>query len=173
MKSVRIFSNTYRQSVKVVSGSPATRARHPILNAKLSFLSFKIKFEPTFFQVLWRFAFPLPLLGEAGPAQIPSGLCGVNSRGLGGIFTSHFERSEIVAGPPAEPVNEIGSDIFKYTPPICTRRVFLPAAAGGGHWFLSGNSDKMSSSRVVNILQLRAPLNRSEGRKEIHLFKPG
>jgi len=56
--------------------------------------------------------------GAAGPAQIPSGLCGVNSRGLGGIFTPHFERSEIVAGPPAEPVNEIGSDIFKYTPPV-------------------------------------------------------
>ncbi|PIQ70446.1 hypothetical protein COV89_00320, partial [Candidatus Shapirobacteria bacterium CG11_big_fil_rev_8_21_14_0_20_40_12] len=32
-----------------------------------------------------------------------------NSRGLRGIFTPHFERSEIVAGPPAEPVNEIGS----------------------------------------------------------------
>jgi len=48
--------------------------------------------------------FLLPLQGEAGPAQIPSGLCGVNSRGLGGIFTSHFERSEIVAGPPAEPI---------------------------------------------------------------------
>ena len=26
----------------------------------------KIKFEPTFFQVLWRFAFSLPLQGEAG-----------------------------------------------------------------------------------------------------------
>ena len=39
MKSVRIFSNTYRQSVKVLSGSPATRARQPILNAKLNFLS--------------------------------------------------------------------------------------------------------------------------------------
>jgi hypothetical protein len=25
----------------------------------------KIKFEPTFFQVLWRFAFSLPLQGEA------------------------------------------------------------------------------------------------------------
>ena len=57
--------------------------------------------------------------GEAGPAQIPSGLCGVNSRGLivGGIFTPHFERSEIVVGPPAEP-REFRSDIFKQTPPI-------------------------------------------------------
>jgi hypothetical protein len=35
-----------------------------------------------------------------GPAQIPSGLRGVNSRGLVGIFTPYFERSEIVAGPP-------------------------------------------------------------------------
>ena len=26
----------------------------------------KIKFEPTFFPVLWQFAFPLPLFGEAG-----------------------------------------------------------------------------------------------------------
>ena len=86
---------------------------------KKSPLLAKIKFEPTFFQVLWRFAFPLPLLGEAGPAQIPSGLCGVNSRGLdaGGIFTPHFERSEIVAGPPAEP-REFRSDIFKQTPPV-------------------------------------------------------
>ena len=49
-KKVRILSKRYRQSVKVLSGSPATRARHPILNAKLSFLSFKIKFEPTFFR---------------------------------------------------------------------------------------------------------------------------
>jgi len=48
------------------SGSPATRARQPILKQKFNFLSFKIKFEPTFFQVLWRFAFSLPLSGEAG-----------------------------------------------------------------------------------------------------------
>ena len=47
----------------------------------------KIKFEPTFFKVLWRFAFSLPLQGEAGPAQIPSGLCGVNSRGTKGNFS--------------------------------------------------------------------------------------
>ncbi len=33
---------------------------------KKSPLLAKIKFEPTFFQVLWRFAFPLPLQGEAG-----------------------------------------------------------------------------------------------------------
>jgi len=45
MKSVRIFSNTYRQSVKVLAGSPATRARHPILNAKLNFLSLFRKAE--------------------------------------------------------------------------------------------------------------------------------
>jgi len=39
MKSVRIFSNTHRQLGNEVIGSPATRARHPILNAKLNFLS--------------------------------------------------------------------------------------------------------------------------------------
>ena len=39
LKKVRILSKRYRQSVKVLSGSPATRARHPILNAKLNFLS--------------------------------------------------------------------------------------------------------------------------------------
>ena len=33
---------------------------------KKSPLLAKIKFEPTFFQVLWRFAFSLPLQGEAG-----------------------------------------------------------------------------------------------------------
>jgi len=74
--------------------------------------------------------FSLPLLGEAGPAQIPSGLCGVNSRGLRGIFTPHFERSEIVAGPPAEPVNEIGSDIFKYIPPVGKSSCWLARYAG-------------------------------------------
>jgi hypothetical protein len=91
----------------------------------------KMKFKPIFFQVLWQFFNPkgslLPLRqgyeghGAAGPAQIPSGLCGVNSRGLvvGGIFTPHFERSEIVAGPPAEP-SQFRSDIFKQTPPSFT-----------------------------------------------------
>jgi hypothetical protein len=39
IKSVRIFSNTYRQSVKVLAGSPATRARQPILKQKFNFLS--------------------------------------------------------------------------------------------------------------------------------------
>ena len=34
-------------------------------NSKSPLLA-KIKFEPTFFQVLWRFAFSLPLQGEAG-----------------------------------------------------------------------------------------------------------
>jgi len=38
-------------------------------------------------------------------------------QGLGGIFIPHFERSEIVAGPPAEP-SQFGSDIFKQTPPF-------------------------------------------------------
>jgi len=33
---------------------------------KKSPLLAKIKFEPTFFPVLWQFAFPLPLFGEAG-----------------------------------------------------------------------------------------------------------
>ena len=37
MKSVRIFSNTHRQLENVPSGSPATRTRQPILNAKLNF----------------------------------------------------------------------------------------------------------------------------------------
>jgi len=69
-------------------------------------LSFKIKFEPTFFQVLWRFAFSLPLQGEAGGKGV-----------WGGI-------------PPAEPVNEIGSDIFKYTPPIGKRGRWLARYAG-------------------------------------------
>jgi hypothetical protein len=39
MKSVRIFFNTHRQSVKVLAGSPATRARQPILKQKFNFLS--------------------------------------------------------------------------------------------------------------------------------------
>jgi len=38
MKSVRIFSNTHRQLEKEAFGSPATRARHPILKQKLNFL---------------------------------------------------------------------------------------------------------------------------------------
>jgi len=45
MKSVRIFSNTHRQLEKVEFGSPATRARQPILNAKLNFLSLFRKAE--------------------------------------------------------------------------------------------------------------------------------
>ena len=39
MKSVRIFSNTHRQLEKEAFGSPATRARHPILKQKFNFLS--------------------------------------------------------------------------------------------------------------------------------------
>ena len=39
MKSVRIFSNTYRQLGNVPSGSPSARARQPILKQKLNFLS--------------------------------------------------------------------------------------------------------------------------------------
>ncbi|MGQ9847716.1 MAG: hypothetical protein ACUVQP_09510 [Bacteroidales bacterium] len=35
-------------------------------SVKKSPLLDKIKFEPTFFQVLWRFAFSFPLQGEAG-----------------------------------------------------------------------------------------------------------
>jgi hypothetical protein len=49
-----------------------------------------------------------------GPAQIPAGLCGVNSRGIGGIFTPHLERSEIVAGPPRSSRSE--------APPSCSLR---------------------------------------------------
>jgi hypothetical protein len=37
----------HRQSEKEVAGSPEAKARQPILNAKLNFLSFKIKFETT------------------------------------------------------------------------------------------------------------------------------
>ncbi|HOK34963.1 MAG TPA: hypothetical protein PLB19_02440 [Candidatus Paceibacterota bacterium] len=39
MKSVRIFSNTHRQSVNVDAGSPSARARQPMAAAKLNFLS--------------------------------------------------------------------------------------------------------------------------------------
>jgi len=39
MKSVRIFSNTHRQSEKEVAGSHSASARQPILGAKLNFLS--------------------------------------------------------------------------------------------------------------------------------------
>jgi len=39
---------------------------------KKSPLLAKIKFEPTFFPVLWRFAFPLPLFGEAGGRGVRS-----------------------------------------------------------------------------------------------------
>ncbi len=45
MKSVRIFSNTHRQLEKEAFGSPATRARQPILGAKLNFLSLFRKAE--------------------------------------------------------------------------------------------------------------------------------
>ena len=37
MKSVRIFSNTHRQLVKVVSGSPSARVRQPIFGSKSNF----------------------------------------------------------------------------------------------------------------------------------------
>ena len=43
-------SHLLRQLENVPSGSPSARARQPILGAKLNFLSFKIKFEPTFFR---------------------------------------------------------------------------------------------------------------------------
>jgi hypothetical protein len=67
----------------------------------------KIKFEPTFFQVLWRFAFPLPLFSEAG------------GRGVRPLPL-----------PPAEPVNKIGSDFFKYPPPIRKRGCWLALCEG-------------------------------------------
>jgi len=45
---------------------------------------------------------------------------------FGGIFTPHFERSEIVAGPPAEPIGrKIRSDFFKYTPPVYKYYIFM------------------------------------------------
>ena len=78
-----------------------------VLKTKKSPLLAKIKFEPTFFQVLWRFAFPLPLLGEAGGRGVRS-----------------------LALPPTEPVNEIGSDIFKYIPPVGKSSCWLARYAG-------------------------------------------
>jgi len=52
-------------------------------------------------------SFSLPLQGEAGGKGVRS-----------------------LALPPAEPVNEIGSDIFKYTPPIGKRSVWLARCEG-------------------------------------------
>ena len=46
--------------------------KNEAIKKKKSPLLAKIKFEPTFFQVLWRFAFPLPLLGEAGGRGVRS-----------------------------------------------------------------------------------------------------
>jgi len=40
--------------------------KNKTIKKKKSPLLAKIKFEPTFFPVLWQFAFPLPLFGEAG-----------------------------------------------------------------------------------------------------------
>jgi len=37
------------------------------------------------------------------------------------------------------------------------RRVFLPAAIGGGHWLFSGISDKISSSGLIYMLQRKMP----------------
>ena len=88
-----------------------------VLKTKKSPLLAKIKFEPTFFQVLWRFAFPLPL-----PAYAPlrSGRQGeAGGRGVRSL-----------ALPPAEPVNEIGSDIFKYIPPVGKSSCWLARYAG-------------------------------------------
>jgi hypothetical protein len=48
--------------------------KNKTIKKKKSPLLAKIKFGPTFFPVLWRFAFPLPLFGEAG------------GRGVGGGF---------------------------------------------------------------------------------------
>ena len=67
----------------------------------------KIKFEPTFFQVLWRFAFSLPFQGEAG------------GRGVLGEI------------PPAlQILGEISSNFFERTPPVGKRRVWLARYAG-------------------------------------------
>ena len=46
----------HRQLGNEVIGSPATRARQPFFGEISSRFEFSIKFEPTFFQVLWRFA---------------------------------------------------------------------------------------------------------------------
>ena len=66
----------------------------------------KIKFEPTFFSG----SLAVCLFASASRR-------GGRKGGLGGI-------------PPAEPVNEIGSDIFKYTPPVGKRSVWLARCAG-------------------------------------------
>jgi len=45
-----------------------------------------IKFEPIFLTGSLAVCLSAPVQGEAGPAQILSGLCGVNSRGARGNF---------------------------------------------------------------------------------------
>jgi len=64
---------------------------------KKSPLLAKIKFEPTFFRVLWRFAFSLPLQGEAGgrgvrslPFRPPSQSCAKSVR----IFSNTHRQLE-------------------------------------------------------------------------------
>ena len=47
IKSVRIFSNTHRQLVKEVAGSPSARVRQPIFKRKFNFLSlFRVSGNP-------------------------------------------------------------------------------------------------------------------------------
>ena len=81
--------------------------KNEAIKKKKSPLLAKIKFEPTFFQVLWRFVFSLPLQGEVGGR---------------GVRSLPFR--------PAEPVNEISSDIFKYTPPVGKSEVWLALCKG-------------------------------------------
>jgi len=62
-----------------------------LIFVKKSPLLAKIKFKPTFFQVLWRFAFPLPLQGEAGgiPPTPPSARRANRAQNQFGFFQIH------------------------------------------------------------------------------------
>jgi len=71
---------------------------------KKSLLLAKIKFEPTFFQVLWRFAFSLPLFGESGgkgiwflPFRPPSPLM----KSVRIFSNTHRQLEKEVAGSPS------------------------------------------------------------------------
>jgi len=67
----------------VFVGSPSARARQPILSANWNFLSFKVKFEPIFFQVFWQF---FNLKGSL-LRQRRTGVAG--GRGVGGNSARH------------------------------------------------------------------------------------
>ena len=76
-------SHPHRQLGNVFVGSPSARARQPILSANWNFLSFKVKFEPIFFQVFWQF---FNLKGSL-LRQRRTGVAG--GRGVGGNSARH------------------------------------------------------------------------------------